>query len=586
MTIRTFFDAAVAQTPDAPAQRFFQDGEWVTRRYDALQARVERAAAILQYLGIEPGQHHVALMLENGPEWQEIYLALACAGVAVVPLDPKLREQEVSHILADSESVAVFAGVKTRDVVLQASAALPRLRACVWVGDREQEYTPSGKPEERSYDSLMANMPPSSIQTAQTWLLRHVPTPDTIASIIYTSGTTGKPKGAMLTHGNFTSNVAATIERVGFYATDNFLNVLPLFHSFSFTANFMLPLGVKGCCSFVRSVRTIAEDMAILQPTVLLAVPLMAEKLYARIAEKLRKNLVARGLLGMGLKRVVGKKVIESFGGRLRLLGIGGAPTALAVLKGFQDVGIPVLEGYGLTECAPGVAYPRLESYVPGTVGPILNNMQFKLADTDATGAGELCVKGPNVMQGYYKNPEATAEVFDGDGYFHTGDLVRIDSQNNVTICGRKKALIVNREGKNIYPEEIEQVIERCPFVRDVVVLGYRIGDESGERVGAILVPDTDAVTAHNKGMPLTGTDTETLVRETVLECCRRLLADYKMPRKLLVRHTPLERTSTLKVRRVVYAGSLDESVVTPSACTPPAEFDRSPVDSPGYPTP
>ena len=580
MTIRTFLDTAAEQTPDAPAQRFFQDGKWVTRRYDALQARVVRAAAILQDLGIEPGRHHVALMLENGPEWQEIYLALACAGVAAVPLDPKLREQEVTHILADSESVAIFAGVKTRDVVLQAAAALPELRACVWVGDREAKGAPSEKLAERSYDSLMADMPQSSIQAAQAWLLRHVPTPDMIASIIYTSGTTGKPKGAMLTHGNFTSNVAATVERVGFFPADNFLNVLPLFHSFSFTANFMLPLGVKGCCSFVRSVRTIAEDMAVLQPTVLLAVPLMAEKLYARIAEKLCKNLVARGLLGMGLKRVVSKKVIESFGGRLRLLGIGGAPTALAVLKGFQDVGIPVLEGYGLTECAPGVAYPRLDAFVPGTVGPILDNMQFKLADTDATGAGELCVKGPNVMQGYYKNPEATAEVFDSDGYFHTGDLVRIDSQENVTICGRKKALIVNREGKNIYPEEIEQVIERCPFVRDVVVLGYRIGDESGERVGAILVPDTDAVTAHNRGAPLTEADTETLVRDAVLERCRRLLADYKMPRKLTVRQTPLERTSTLKVRRIVYAGSLDESVAAPSACNLASELDKSPVDS------
>ncbi|HRT29892.1 MAG TPA: AMP-binding protein [Kiritimatiellia bacterium] len=560
MTIRTLLDAAVKQTPGAPAQRFFKDGKWVARRYDVLQERVARTAAILQDLRIEPGRDHVALMLDNCPEWQEIYLALACAGVTAVPLDPKLREQEVVHILADSESVAVFAGIKTRGVLLQAAAELPNLRACVWVGGHDEDGTTSDKLEERSYDALMATMPPSSIQAAQTWLQQHIPTPETIASIIYTSGTTGKPKGAMLTHGNFTSNVAGTLERVSFYPTDNFLNVLPLFHSFSFTANFMLPLGVKGCCSFVRSIRTIAEDMTVLQPTVLLAVPLMAEKLYARIAERLRKNLVARGLLGIGLKRVVSKKVIESFGGRLRLLGIGGAPTALSVLQGFIDIGIPVLEGYGLTECSPGVAYPWLDAFVPGTVGPVLDNMQFKLADVDATGAGELCVRGPNVMQGYYKNLEATTEVFDDEGYFCTGDLVRIDDRGNVTICGRKKAMIVNREGKNIYPEEIEQIIERCPLVRDVVVLGYRIGDESGERIGAILVPDTDAVTAHNKGEPLSEPDTEALLRETVLEHCRSLLADYKTPRKLIVYHTPLERTSTLKVRRIVYAGSLDES--------------------------
>jgi len=260
----------------------------------------------------------------------------------------------------------------------------------------------------------------------------------------------------------------------------------------------------------------------------------------------------------MGLKRVVGKKVIESFGGRLRLLGIGGAPTALAVLKGFQDVGIPVLEGYGLTECAPGVAYPRLESYVPGTVGPILNNMQFKLADTDATGAGELCVKGPNVMQGYYKNPEATAEVFDGDGYFHTGDLVRIDSQNNVTICGRKKALIVNREGKNIYPEEVENVIARDPLIADVIVIGYTVGNVPGERVGAIVTPDLEALAAAHDGAEPPWPVIEQLVRDRVRAQCA-CLTDYKHPRKIIVQCEPLERTSIQKVRRCVYQGKLNE---------------------------
>jgi len=574
MTIRTFFDTAAAQAPDAPAQRFFQDGQWTTRSYRALRERVVRAASLIQQLGIEPGCQQVALMLENSPEWQEIYLALACAGVAVVPLDPKLREQEITHILADSESVAIFAGAKLRETVLRAAANLSDMRAFVWVGAADAEAADGADGRTQCvYDACTAQAEAASLRAAEAWLAVHVPQPDDIASIIYTSGTTGKPKGAMLTHANFTSNVAATVERVGFYPTDNFLNVLPLFHAFSFTANFMLPLGVQGCCSFVRSVRTIAEDMAVLQPTVLLAVPLMAEKLYARIAEKLKKSLLARGLLGIGLKRVVSKKVIESFGGRLRLLGIGGAPTSLAVLKGFQEVGIPVLEGYGLTECAPGVAYPRLDAYVPGTVGPVLDNMQYKLVDTDAAGAGELCVKGPNVMKGYYKNPAATDEVFDSDGFFHTGDLVRLDSQKNVTICGRKKALIVNREGKNIYPEEIEQVIERCPLVRDVVVLGYRIGGESGERVGAIVVPDPDAVTAQNKNVPLSESDSEARVREAVLACCRSHVAEYKMPRKIVVQPTPLERTSTLKVRRVLYAGSLDEAGDT---ATTPQDLESS----------
>jgi len=574
MTIRTFLEEAVCQTPEAPAQKFYHQGQWVTRSYAGLKDRVVRAASIAQLLEIKPGKQNVALMLENGPEWQEIYLSLACAGVAVVPLDPKLRGQEVAHILGDSEAVAIFAGTRLHDVLSQAVAQLPRLRACVWVGEGDSAVPNLPGKLCFAYEALIEHAA-SARESARTWFEFHRPDEATVASIIYTSGTTGKPKGAMLTHGNFTSNVEATIEQVGFYPTDNFLNVLPLFHSFSFLANFMLPLGLKGCCSFVRSLRTIPEDMLVLQPTVLLAVPLMAEKLYARIAEKLRTSLVARGLLGIGLKKIIGKKVIESFGGKLRLLGIGGAPTPLAVIKGFQEVGIPVLEGYGLTECSPGVAYPNLAWYVPGTVGRVLPNMRYRLADADATGAGELCVKGPNVMKGYYNNPEATAEVFDADGYFHTGDLVRFDDQKNMTICGRKKALIVNREGKNIYPEEVEQVIEKCPFVQDVVVLGYHVGGESGERVGAILVPNAEAVTAWHKGVPLSDAATEAFLREEVHELCRKQVSDYKIPRKIVVRHEALERTSTMKVRRVTYAGTLDESGPGPAALPDPEFADE-----------
>jgi long-chain acyl-CoA synthetase len=277
----------------------------------------------------------------------------------------------------------------------------------------------------------------------------------------------------------------------------------------------MVPLRIKGCCSFVRSVRTIADDMKVLKPTIVFAVPLMAEKLYTRITEKLNKNVLAKLLPRIGLKSVIRKMVQAKFGGKIRFLGIGGAPSDVEVLKGFQSIGIPVLEGYGLTECAPGVAYPTLDTYVPGTVGTIIPGMEYKILDKDNTGAGELCVKGPNLMQGYYKNVEATAETIDADGFFHTGDLVRFDAKGNLCICGRRKALIVNREGKNIYPEEIEQIIERCPLVQDVIVLGYHAVGEVSERVGAILVPKEEEQQ-----------QTDDHIRSEVLALCHKHLAD------------------------------------------------------------
>ena len=592
-TIRDYLDEAESRGPGRPAQKFFQNAAWVTRSYAALRERVVWAAAVVQRLGIEPGRHHVALMLENGPEWQEIYLALAGSGVAVVPLDPKLRPQEAMHILRDSEAVAIFAGARLAPVLDAIAAQLPRLRTRVWVGAGAALARNMRDGANQAYETLMEQAA-GARDAAREWFERHKPAPGTIASILYTSGTTGKPKGAMLSHGNFTSNVEASIRRVGFYPSDNFLNILPLFHSFSFTANFMLPLGLGACCSFVRSIKTISEDMRLLRPTVMLAVPLLAEKIYERIQEQMRKSVAARVLRAAGLRALVHRCIRARFGGRLRLIGIGGAPTAPATLRGFQQLGIPVLEGYGLTECSPGVAYPNLDNYVVGTVGQVLDNLEYKLLDPDASGAGELCVRGPSVMQGYYKNPAATAEVMDADGFLHTGDLARLDDRGNLTICGRRKALIVNREGKNIYSEEIEQVIERCPFVKDVVVLGYRADGETGERVGAIIVPDAEAlatrhgepavarwgeavaarwhaaVAARRGGRgaaaaqppgepPGTRGEQEAFVRDEVARLCREHLAGYKHPRKIELRAEPLERTSTMKVRRVVYAGALDE---------------------------
>ena len=594
-TIRDYLDEAAERTPERIAQQFYQGHAWVTRSYGALRDRVVRAAGIVQDLGIVPGRQQVALMLDNGPEWQEIYLALAGSGVAVVPLDPKLRPQEALHILRDSEAVAIFAGAKQQGTLGQVLGQLPHLRACVWVGAGTALAAEMRDCAHYVYETLIARLG-EACEAGRAWFDRNRPAADSIASILYTSGTTGKPKGAMLSHGNFTSNVEASVRQVGFYASDNFLNILPLFHSFSFTANFMLPLSLGGCCSFVRSVKTIAEDMRQLRPTILLAVPLLAEKLYARITGQLKRNPAARILLAVGLRAVVAHKIRATFGGRLRLIGIGGAPTSPNVLRGFQKLGIPVLEGYGLTECSPGVAYPKLASYRIGTVGNVLDNMAYKLIEPDATGAGELCVRGPNVMQGYFKNPGATAEVIDAEGYLHTGDLARVDDRGNLTICGRRKALIVNREGKNIYPEEIEQVIERCPLVKDVIVLGYHVAGETGERVGAIIVPDEEALTAlqseavaakwgeamavrwraavearlkgRQAGLPGTRRLPASLgparmnerVRDEVMRLCREQLADYKLPRKVDLRAEPLERTSTMKVRRVVYEGALDET--------------------------
>jgi long-chain acyl-CoA synthetase len=292
------------------------------------------------------------------------------------------------------------------------------------------------------------------------------------------------------------------------------------------------------------------------RPTVLMAVPLLVEKMHARIEQRLRASVLSRMLVALGLGAVVRAQVRRSLGGRLRFLVVGGAPCPLPVLRGFRRIGLPVIEGYGLTEAAPVVSLSRPDDAHPGTIGYKLPNIEVRIAEPNAQGVGELQVRGPIVMAGYFKNPAATAEAFDGD-WLRTGDLAAVDHDGYIAIRGRKKALIVNREGKNIYPEEVEQCLGKHPWVRDVVVVGYREAGATGERVGAILVPDRDAIRAARGGVEPPWPEIDALLRQVVHYQCRDL-ANYKHPRKLDIRPEPLERTSTQKIRRHVYQGQLD----------------------------
>ena len=218
-----------------------------------------------------------------------------------------------------------------------------------------------------------------------------------------------------------------------------------------------------------------------------------------------------------------------------------------------------MLEGYGITECSPGVAYPRPGQFIPGTVGPVLDGYEWKIAGADNSGAGELLLKGPSVMKGYWRNDEQTRAAFDADGFYRTGDIVRAGVRGDISICGRCKSLIVNREGKNIYPEEVERPLEHSPLLKDVLVLGWRSRGETGEHVGAIVVPDGEAAAAHLKRESLTREELRAFTVSYVQGVCRASVADYKIPRKIEVRFEPLERTPSMKIKRGLYAGSLDE---------------------------
>ncbi len=555
MTLRKIFEDTASRRPAAIALRYHRDQAWQSRTYESLMLGVRQMAEAFGRLGLKPITERVAMIMENGPEWIETYLATAGAGVAVVPIDPKLRAAEVSHILNDSEAVAVLTDTRHLDMLEVILTDLPQVRFIVVTDGAGERLAPiAGRPC-YDYETLRAGVANEPL----LWYADHRPDPQDVASIIYTSGTTGTPKGAMLTHLNFCSDAFGCFDAIGdvITAEDDFLVVLPLFHAFSFTANFVVPL-VRGCgMSFIASLRSIGEDIRTLRPSILIAVPLLVEKMFNKIDDKLRRNRIARLLFRLGLGCWVGKKVLKGLGGRLRFLIVGGAPCPLYVLNGFRRLGVPIVEGYGLTECSPVVSITNSKNSRVGTIGKKLPNIEVRIADPDPQGVGELQIRGPIVMKGYFKNLEATREAFDGE-WLRTGDLAVQDAEGYLTICGRKKALIVNREGKNIYPEEVENVLSRDPLIADVVVIGYTVGGIPGERVGTIVVPDLEAVAAAHEGVEPPWETVERLIRERVRTQCE-CLTEYKHPRKIKVRREPLERTSIQKVRRCVYQGQLNE---------------------------
>ena len=555
MTLKELLAESVARRGDAVALRYKERDRWHTISYRRLQAQVWRVAEVLARLGVKPGDR-VGLFRENSPEWPEIYFGIVGLGATAVAVDAKLKEQEVAHILHDSGSRFLVAGADSYALLRDIEQSLPDLHHVVLLEGHEVLPVSSRRVKYWDYDQLMAEAAPAA-DGPQRAYDKHPPQEDDVASFIYTSGTTGRQKGAMLTHRNFASNAEACRKAIDIHETDNFLLVLPLHHSFAFTANLILPVACGSEISFVESLKTVGENTREVSPTVLIGVPLLLEKMYNRIWTGLKENKAGYLLFSLGLRKPVLRKIAQKLGGRLRLLITGGAPCDPELLTSFSRLGLPILEGYGLTETAPVLSINPEAHPKPGTVGRPLPGVEIKILDADAEGIGEIAAQGPNVMKGYYNNPEATAAVL-RDGWFLTGDLGFIDPDGYVKITGRKKSLIVNREGKNIHPEEVEHQVCRSPFIREALALGYReAGERVGEHVGVIVVPNQEAIDAHaeREKKPMSELEIHHLIRHEVKKHCAQI-AEYKRPRRIQIRWEEFDKTSTGKVKRYLYAMS------------------------------
>lgn len=587
-------DADVATIADLPFHIMGRFPKPVTigrcRKDDTLELsskevfeRIRDLSLGFRTLGISAGDR-VAIVSESRPEWLLCDLAVLTAGAVTVPIYPTLSAAQARYILQDSG--ARLAVVSTRlqlEKIQEVRHLLPALEAVVAM----DEAAP-GAPVSTSALALGDVERRGHARMTGEWGAARefrdgarAVSPYDLATIIYTSGTTGEPKGVMLTHANLVANMRAASAALEISQDDVALSFLPLSHAFERMVSYVyLFCGVT--IIFAESFDTVGRDMARVRPTVLTGVPRVYEKLHARIVDTaqaaggakaavfrwavkaglVRAKAVLRGRNAgpmTSLKTAIGERLVystirEKLGGRLRFVASGSAPLASNVMEFFQAVGIPIIEGYGLTETAPILTFNPLHALRVGTVGRPIPGVELRIADD-----GEILTRGPNVMRGYFNKPEATAEVLK-DGWFHTGDIGQIDAEGYLSITDRKKDLLVTSGGKKIAPQPIEGVLKQSPLVGEAVLLGDR-----RKYAAVLIVPEFTALERRLKdlGRPpasrqelVTRPDVVALYQE-IVDALNRELSQFERIKRLALLPSEFtidsgELTPSLKVKRKV----------------------------------
>ena len=554
-------------------------GPWRSLTHREVLERVTRAGLALKRLGLARGDR-VAILSENRPGWLVADFACLAIGAIDVPIYPTLPAKQLVYILKDSGAAAIFVSTAPQLAkILEIRSQLPALRHVI-----AMDPDATGPHVLSLAELYRMGAEAEAAGAARTFKAEVLSAkPGDVATIIYTSGTTGDPKGVMLTHDNIWSNVVSALQVLRISDTDVCLSFLPLSHIFERMAGHYVMFHAGTAIHYAESIDTVPQNLVEVRPTVVLSVPRLYEKMYARVLEnalaggavKKRIFFWARavadrwanhrlageavpGALALQYRiaqRLVFSKLIARTGGRIRFFVSGGAPLPADIAKFFYAAGLPILEGYGLTETSPAICVNLLERPRIGTVGPAIPGVEVKIAPD-----GEIVTRGPNVMRGYYNKPEATHEVLDPEGWFHTGDIGHLDADGCLRITDRKKDLIVTAGGKNVAPQPIEQRVKKNKYVANAVMLGDR-----RKFCVMLVVPNFEHLERWAKYKDLAYADHRGMIRlpEVQAKMEREVfkmlpdLASYETPKKVLLLEQDFsiengDLTPTLKVRRRV----------------------------------
>lgn len=537
---------------DRPAYIFKAEekGKFTTITHKEFRDEINALGTVLINMGLK--DKRIAVISENRYEWELSYLAVAAGVGVIVPLDKSLPDNELESLILRSQVEAIIYSSKY-DAIMNTLREKKNTNLKYFISMDLAENT-QGIYAEKSLKEKGKKL----LAEGKTEYLEAKIDADKMGIMLFTSGTTAMSKAVMLSHKNLVTNIMDIIQRFDLYEEDRFLSFLPLHHVFECTVGFLYPISIGGSIAFCEGVKHMADNIKEFDITAMISVPAVFDIIYRKVMKTIEKKGKMQNLekgkkisqlllkVKIDLRKQLFKEVHESLGPKLRLVVTGGAALDPETEKGFNDLGFDVEQGYGLTETAPVIAAETPKCRRLGSIGKKFPSVEVKIDNPDEEGIGELMAKGSSIMLGYYENEEATKAALDSDGWFHTGDLARIDKDGFIYISGRKKSVIVLNNGKNVFPEEIETLLNKVEGIKESFV--YEKKEDDGDvKVCVEIVYDKELI------KDLYNIDGEENIREFLWEKVKevnKLMPKYKYVREMVITEEPLVKTTTLKIKR------------------------------------
>lgn len=524
-----------------------KEPEYIEKTYEELDKDIKYVSTALLNLGLE--NKKIILIGKNRYEWCVSYLATTTGDMVIAPLDKALPENEIETLVKRSGAEAIIFDDKYLEIFKKIKKENEKVKLLICMDDvKDTEIMP--------YSNLIAKGK-GLIEAGDNKYDDMIIDPNKMSIMLFTSGTTSQPKIVALSQNNICSDISALATFVRLYSTDTLLSFLPIHHTFECTITFLF--GLYGGCTvaFCDGLKYIQKNLKEYEVTVFVAVPLVLETMYKKIIKAIDEqgktklintvSKISKGLLKIhiDLRRVFFKQILEQFGGKLRVVLYGAAPMNKDTIIGYNNLGIDLLQGYGLTETSPVISAETDNEKMPGSVGLALPNLEVKIDEPNAEGIGEILVKGPSIMMGYYEDEEKNKEAFK-DGWFKTGDYGYIDEKKFIFITGRKNDIIVLQNGKNVYPQEIEFLINKLPYVTESLVY-LRGRDSSDTMLCAKIVYDPELIKTS------LGDKTEDEYKEIIWNEVKEInksLPIFKHVKKIDLSTEAFAKTTTQKVKR------------------------------------